>query len=102
MKHASAKHARRVRTTAGKKSAAVRPSWPGCADSTILALRSAAKATPFASGRRKAPRRLFAIEKRRRSVEVILRLALVLVAAAGLLASGCATQRGGDSAASPP
>jgi predicted methyltransferase len=34
-------------------------------------------------------------------VEVILRLALVLVAAAGLAASGCATQRGGDSS-SPP
>jgi predicted methyltransferase len=34
-------------------------------------------------------------------VEVILRLALLLVAAAGLLASGCGTQRGGDSA-SPP
>jgi predicted methyltransferase len=30
-------------------------------------------------------------------VEVILRLALLLVAAAGLLSSGCATQRGGDS-----
>jgi len=32
---------------------------------------------------------------------VILRFALLLVAAAGLAASGCATQRGGDSA-SPP
>jgi predicted methyltransferase len=31
-------------------------------------------------------------------VEVILRLALLLVAAAGLFASGCATQRGGDHA----
>jgi predicted methyltransferase len=30
-------------------------------------------------------------------VEVILRLALLLVAAAGLLSSGCVTQRGGDS-----
>ena len=28
---------------------------------------------------------------------MILRLALLLVAAAGLLSSGCATQRGGDS-----
>jgi len=34
-------------------------------------------------------------------VEVILRLALLLVAAAGLLASGCTTQRGGDAAAPP-
>jgi predicted methyltransferase len=34
-------------------------------------------------------------------VEVILRLALLLGAAAGLLASGCATQTGGDSS-SPP
>jgi predicted methyltransferase len=34
-------------------------------------------------------------------VEVILRLALLLGAAAGLLASGCATQRGGDSSSLP-
>jgi predicted methyltransferase len=35
-------------------------------------------------------------------VEVILRLALLLVAAAGLLASGCATQHGDASAVDPP
>jgi len=35
-------------------------------------------------------------------VEVILRLALLLGAAAGLLASGCATQRGDASALDPP
>ncbi|HEY7641984.1 MAG TPA: hypothetical protein VH814_19795 [Steroidobacteraceae bacterium] len=34
-------------------------------------------------------------------MEVILRLAPVLVAAAGLLASGCATQRAGDTATDP-